>query len=739
MGKKHKYGVVLDAGSSGTRVYVYEYKRADYVKEHGDADEMGRLPKVKTKKSWRLKKRPGISTFASKPERVGPDHLEELTTFAKDKVPRDEWASTPIFLLATAGMRLLPEYQQRDVLKEVCAHFRKSTEFLLPDCAAHIQVIPGETEGLYGWIAANYLLAGFDAPAEHDHGKGHHTYGFLDMGGASAQIAFAPNATEARKHANDLKLLRLRTVGGEPLEYGVFVTTWLRFGVNEARRRFVDNLLTAYSGASEIPDPCLPVGLLVTPEGEEIEPSVSPTTGKQPHLIGTGKFTECLSSTFPLLEKNKACADPPCLLSGVHTPALDWDVNHFVGVSEYWHTTHEIFAMAHKDKAYDLQTYQKQVITFCSRDWVSIEADVEREKWGHKVDEKTVEEVCFKASWIINVLHDGIGIPRFGLEQGGEDVRPGKNKTEKVLDQARKSGFLDPFQAVDEIDGKEVSWTMGKMVLYASSQMPSADDEVRNSTAVGFGSNVPGSKALPLDWQYPSGGQYVSVPKPVEGSVDSSGEDWHDRILASSYSRRIPGIIIFLVILALAVYLLCGRERRLSLWHRFRGQRSSGKRRRPGGILSGKLFGRNTEPSYERVMEDAADTTDFELTDVPDDQRNSDSSTASTDTPRTGRTSGWATPAATRGLSPDISRASPKHKAGYFDTSSTSSSAGGSNGLGITPFAREGLIVRNESRELLTAGKELLPPPPRSNFDRNGRTGSPRRSPLLTPFKESVD
>jgi Golgi nucleoside diphosphatase len=34
-----------------------------------------------------------------------------------------------------------------------------------------IQVIPGVTEGLYGWIATNYLMGSFDAPEKHDHGK----------------------------------------------------------------------------------------------------------------------------------------------------------------------------------------------------------------------------------------------------------------------------------------------------------------------------------------------------------------------------------------------------------------------------------------------------------------------------------------------------------------------------------------------------------------------------------------
>ena len=729
MTRKHQYGVVLDAGSSGSRAYVYRWKTAEHVLAKNDRDEVVRLPEIKTKNKWRHKVHPGISTFGDKPELVGQDHLKELVEFALDIVPKEEVEKTPVFLLATAGMRLLPEYQRKAVLENVCAYFQQTTKFQLPDCDLHIQVIPGETEGLYGWIAANYLLGGFDDPRQHDHGKGHHTYGFLDMGGASAQIAFAPNVTEAQRHANDLKLLRLRKVNGQPLEYGVFVTTWLGFGANEARRRYVEHLLEASPEEHEVPDPCLPVGLVVSQTGEELAPDSKEATGKQAHLVGTGRFAECLESTYPLLEKEKACQDPPCLLNGVHTPAIDFDVNHFVGVSEYWHTTHEVFAMAHKDKAYDFRTYQKQVSDFCSRDWTDIEKDVGKEKWGQKVDEKTVEEVCFKASWLINMLHDGIGVPRLALDAGSEDKVGGPaNKTNAVIDNAKDRGFLDPFQAIDKIDGTEVSWTLGKMVLYASSQMPPAD----GARAVGFGSNVPGSK-LPPDFQRPSGQLEAQPANPRPGKTNNNeGQDWHDRILSSSYSRRIPGILIFLVILTLAVYLLCGRERRLSMWHKvlYLIGRKPGtprpKRRKRPGLLSGKLFG-NSEPSYERVLEDAADPDDFELTDI-DGEHYSDSSTDNP--PRTGRSSGWATPG-TRGLSPDVSRSSPK-RPGYVDTSS-SSSAGSSHGLGITPFERGGLIVRAESKERLA---------PTPNQLGRSRTGSPKRSPLvapLSPFKQSVD
>ena len=735
---QHSYGVILDAGSSGTRVYVYNWKTAANARASASAAELQRLPEIKTKKKWRKKVHPGVSTFGEKPEEVGPEHLAELVKFALDIVPPEEVENTPIFLLATAGMRLLPEHQRAQVLENICGYFQRETKFQLPDCDLHVQVIPGETEGLYGWIAANYLLGGFDAPDEHEHGNGHHTYGFLDMGGASAQIAFAPNATEAEKHAEDLKLLRLRRVDGENLEHRVFVTTWLGFGANEARRRYVEGLLDSYPESRELPDPCLPVGLLATITGEELESDSPILTGKEPYLIGTGQFPECLKRTYPLLEKDVPCDDEPCLLNGIRTPAIDFNVNHFVGVSEYWHTTHEIFAMAHKDKAYDFQTYQKQVTDLCSRDWKDIEQDIEDKKWGKKVDEKTVEEVCFKASWLINMLHDGIGVPRVGLEAGKEVGDGSSNTTNSVIDGAKDRGFLDPFQAIDKVDGTEVSWTLGKMVLYASSQMPPSDNK---ALAVGFGSNIPGVR-LPADFQYPSG----PAPNIPNDTANVPSQDWHDRLLNSSYSRRAPGILIFLLILALATYLLCGRDRRAYFASKFlRRSPGSAKRPKPGSSFGSKFFGSASSsagPSYERVLEagpEDSDTEAFELTAMSDDERDSHSVTnnnsinnrLSDDPPRTGRTSGWATPA-NRGLSPDFSRGSPKHK-GYFDNAFPSgAAAAATNGLGISAFERGGLVVRTDSKEKLFSGG--------GGSNAGGRrTPGSARTPVMTPFKVGLD
>jgi Golgi apyrase len=518
-------------------------------------------------------------------------------------IPKGDVAGTPLFLLATAGMRLVPGNERRRLLDEICTYARRNTAFLLPDCGLHIQVIPGETEGLYGWIATNYLLGGFDDPKAHDHGKGHHTYGFLDMGGASAQIAFAPNITEATKHADNLKLLRMRQLDGESVEYRVFVNTWLGFGVNEARKRYVKQLVEASAGAGmkELPDPCLPLGLKQTVDGQK----------NKLHLVGTGLFAECQRQTYPLLREDMPCKSAPCLFDGRHVPAIDFDVNHFVGVSEYWHTTHEIFEDNHETKAYDFATYQKRVKEFCSQDWASIEKSVEQKKWGKKVNEDTAMQVCFKASWIINVLHDGIGIPRVGIDTDG---RSSHNGTQEVINAAKKKGFLDPFQAVDKIGDVEVSWTLGRMVLYAASQVPPAG----GSLPVGFGDNIITASGIPEGFQFggsgPPGGEAKQMlpPGSTTNNVSSEGSSadahWHDTLWREGdiAPRRIPGMILFLCIFAIAGLLLMGRDRRGRL---LRICTIAMKNRRR------KIFGNSGPVTYERVLEEgAADSPrEFEL------------------------------------------------------------------------------------------------------------------------------
>ncbi|KAK3306941.1 nucleoside phosphatase family-domain-containing protein [Chaetomium strumarium] len=709
MGKKWRWGVILDAGSSGTRLHIYRWKDPEKARKSASDKDLRSLPVLKTEKKWTKKKRPGVSTFGDKVADVGPDYLQELVDHALRVIPADQVEDTPIFLMATAGMRLLPQVQQVALTREICSYLRQNTRFSLPDCDLHIQVIKGETEGLYGWIASNYLLGGFDDPSQHQHGKGHHTYGFLDMGGASAQIAFAPNATEAEKHANDLKLLRLRILDGSPVEYRVFTATWLGFGVNQAREAYLKNLEEQYvETEAELPDPCLPKGLRTTLRG-------NPVSGRKPGvptLIGTGQFDECLQLTYPLLGKDKPCKDQPCLLNGQHVPAIDFDVNHFIGVSEYWHTTHGVFE-GKGDKAYDFATYQQRVKDFCGRGWEQIRSTLDDS------EVKNAQEACFKASWLINVLHEGIGIPRIGLEK-----LPSANVSKGALEHAKEKGFLDPFQPVDKVDGVEVSWTLGKMVLYAAGQIPpkSRDDRY----PVGFGSNVEGT---PHDFQF-AGSSWRPIN--AHGNHTSDDDDWDldtEDILDKARSKSTTGFFAFILILLLFLYFFRKRDRRMRVYSRvnavFRRRRPGNSPRKGGprglsGLATKWFGGRSSGGLYERVMEEG-DADRFELGDVESDDNDYSDSTSEgskASSRRFGLSSGLATPQL-------ADHHHHHHNQGRFDRLSPTVSA----------LDRSGLVVRTESRERLT----LPPHIGSSGVGRRSRAGSPTRlkSPLMSPLQET--
>lgn len=230
------------------------------------------------------------------------------------------------------------------------------------------------------------------------------------------------------------------------------------------------------------------------------------------------------------------------------------------------------------------------------------------------------------------MLHDGIGVPRVGIE-GLDDSQ---NTTKAVLDNAKAKGFTDPFQAVNKINDIELSWTLGKMVLYASSEIPPPSEE---ALAVGFGSNALG---IPADFQYPGG-----TPKAYE-----SESNWHR--LFVEHPQQIPGFFIMIFIIVVIFCLILGKERRSavkqSISRIFNSKQGKDPlHRRRGRSFPAKFFGfggsssANQQP-YERVdLEDGELANEFELEETHLDSSDNELSDSSEES-KLGRTSGWATP-----------------------------------------------------------------------------------------------
>ncbi|KAI8576095.1 hypothetical protein K450DRAFT_258434 [Umbelopsis ramanniana AG] len=483
-----RYGIVIDAGSSGSRVHVYSWKDYAHLLQTQPLEALrGKVPTVergdKLGLKWTLKEHPGISTYAGKTKDIG-DHLKMLLDFAEEVVPATEHKQTPIFLMATAGMRLLPKEDQEDILSATCNYIKKNSGFKLENCNKQIKIISGELEGLYGWTAVNYLMGGFDAsisasldeqPKNADGiREQHHTFGFLDMGGASTQIAFEPEHHQKEEHMDDLEKITLHTLDGRRIEYDVFVTTFLGYGSNEARRRYLEERVRkAYDESGpksdlldehhtlHLDDPCLPIDLNLT---DSSSTSVALT------LHGTGSFSKCLEATLPLLNKDVECPTEPCLFNGVHTPHIDWLVNKFVGISEYWYSSHDILGLG---GVYDFVEYEKKATEYCQSEWNTIR---QNHQHANEIDLQRYEMQCFKAAWMVNVLHDGIEIPRIVDDGGQGTAAQEKEVLEQSIESVNAKHWSPPFQSIDTINDIQVSWTLGAMLQYVSDQIPVTDN-----------------------------------------------------------------------------------------------------------------------------------------------------------------------------------------------------------------------------------------------------------------------
>ncbi|EJS44028.1 ynd1p [Saccharomyces arboricola H-6] len=451
-----RYGIVIDAGSSGSRIHVFKWQETESLlhANYEDSDSSLRsVPHIHQEIDWTLKMNPGLSTFEKKPQEAYKSHIKPLLNFAKNIIPESHWSSCPIFIQATAGMRLLPRDKQSAILDSLCQELKRPSEFLIEDCSSQIQVIDGETEGLYGWIGLNYLYGHFN---NYDpQVSNHFTFGFMDMGGASTQIAFAPyDRDQIAKHRDDIATIFLRSVNGDLQKWDVFVSTWLGFGANQARRRYLAQLINTLPentndyedddfSTRTLNDPCMPQGSSANFEFKD-------TTFQ---IIGSGNYEQCTKSIYPLLLKNMPCDDDPCLFNGVHAPRIDFTNDKFIGTSEYWYTANDVFKLGGE---YHFDKFSESVKEFCKTNWTQILANSNKGMYN-SISDDLLKDACFKGNWVLNILHEGFDLPRIGVDAEKVDDKP-------------------LFQSVEKVNERELSWTLGRILLYASGSILAGHD-----------------------------------------------------------------------------------------------------------------------------------------------------------------------------------------------------------------------------------------------------------------------
>jgi len=200
------YAVVIDAGSTGSRVLAFTFHVSPMTGGLVLDDEL-----------WQEVK-PGLSSYASDPE-AGADSISTLLSLAQARIPPNRWASAPLTLKATAGLRLLPA-EQADALISAVQRRLDSSGF----DNRGVGMMTELDEGVFGWMTVNYLLGQLDQPKK--------SYVALDLGGGSTQITFLPKYQETFSSSPSTFLHPVKVMNEEQTIYS---HSYLGLGLMAAR------------------------------------------------------------------------------------------------------------------------------------------------------------------------------------------------------------------------------------------------------------------------------------------------------------------------------------------------------------------------------------------------------------------------------------------------------------------------------------------------------------------------
>ncbi len=221
-----RYLAVIDAGSSGSRLHLYERTAAERS--------------VDAKQLFEARASEALASFERSPSEAGPRGIQPLLEqlFARLTSLNIERGAVHVHVLATAGMRRLDA--DNPAAAQAIYQSVRHTLASAGVAARRIETLSGRLEGVYAWVDVNDLsgaLASTPARA---------TVAVIEVGGASAQLAYSGEAPAGAP---------LTPVLLNGRSHQVVSLTWLGLGQDEARRAMI-NVARSRSNADE--EQCYP-------------------------------------------------------------------------------------------------------------------------------------------------------------------------------------------------------------------------------------------------------------------------------------------------------------------------------------------------------------------------------------------------------------------------------------------------------------------------------------------------
>lgn len=319
-----QYAIMMDAGSTGSRIHVYKF---NYCKaspelefEHFDHIE------------------PGLSSYGAN-SNAAAQSLRPLLDKALEIIPSSLHRCTPVQLKATAGLRLLGPEHSTAIIDAVRTMLADSYPFPIADginnqgmlTSNGVEIMDGRDEGVFAWITVNYLMKLIGS------GGKKKTAAVMDLGGGSTQIVFEPRLHPSEpmhpgEHVYELKNF-------ENVSFTLYQNSYLGFGLKQARQSA--NSLAAFTHLTShpdavkhlddisawdkftpestfIPSPCYAAGTQKT-----AKVAMGKSKGSEVTMLGTsGGFRACQRLIEVMMDKDAECYAAPCSFAGVYQPSL---------------------------------------------------------------------------------------------------------------------------------------------------------------------------------------------------------------------------------------------------------------------------------------------------------------------------------------------------------------------------------------------------------------------------------
>ncbi|NWU93340.1 ENTP8 diphosphohydrolase, partial [Upupa epops] len=375
-----QYGLVFDAGSTHTALYIYQWP-AD--KENGT----GIVSQVKSCSV----SGPGISSYADNPAEAGVS-LKPCLDEAMKIVPAEQQRETPLYLRATAGMRLLRE-QNSTKAEQVLAEVAKAIGEYPVDFRG-ARILTGNEEGSFGWITVNYLLETlikYSFAEKWEHPRNTEVLGALDLGGASTQITFHPGVATEDKNTS----VFFRLYG---TNYSLYSHSYLCYGQSQILKRLMAAFHQASPTPQQVSHPCYPKGYQenVTVADLYDSPCVPAPSTQSPAefftVTGTGEPEAC-NSTIQKLFNFSCGANRTCGFNGVYQPPVRGQFFAFAG---FYYT----FNFLNLTSEPSLSKVNSTVQNFCKKNWTELVKNFPQ-------DLKYLHTYCPVSIYILTLLLEG--------------------------------------------------------------------------------------------------------------------------------------------------------------------------------------------------------------------------------------------------------------------------------------------------------------------------------------------